>query len=204
MSYPPPPGVQQPYAPAPPPQRRRRWPWIVAGIVLLSIIGCIGLVTTIIGGTAAVVGEAANEMDANQQGKNAVAGEFGKPAKDGKFEFTVTGSKCGLKQVGGEFGSKPQGEYCVIDVTIKNVAATAEAFSDSSQQATDAKNNVYDVDSAGSLAANTGSAGTLFENINPGNQVKGKLVFDVPPGTKLASVVLHESMYTAGVRVPLK
>jgi hypothetical protein len=39
---------------------------------------------------------------------------------------------------------------------------------------------------------------------NPGNTVRGKLVFDVPDGAKLTSVVLHESMFTAGVRVPLK
>jgi hypothetical protein len=45
---------------------------------------------------------------------------------------------------------------------------------------------------------------TFLEEVNPGNQVKGTLVFDVPKGTKLASIVLHESFYTEGVRVPLQ
>jgi hypothetical protein len=44
---------------------------------------------------------------------------------------------------------------------------------------------------------------TFLEQINPGNTVKGKLVFDVPKETKLASIVLHESEFTAGVRIPL-
>jgi hypothetical protein len=44
---------------------------------------------------------------------------------------------------------------------------------------------------------------TFLEDINPGNQVKGTLVFDVPQGTKLTSIVLHESMFTAGVKIPL-
>lgn len=208
MTYPPqpdpaagpPPGFTPGYGP--PPKKRKKWPWIVAGIVVFGIVACVGGFTLFLGGAAKVASDVATDMDANQKGDNAVAGEMNKPATDGKFEFTVTKLQCGLEQVGGEYGSKAQGEFCVVSVTVKNVSTSAEAFADSSQKGTDAAGNTYDADSSASMAANTDGS-TFYENINPGNQVQGKIAFDVPKGTKLASIVLHESMYTAGVKVPL-
>lgn len=191
--------VQQPaYAP---PRRRKKWPWIVGILALVMIGGCIGMFALFAGG-AKVVSDAAGEMDANQSGKNAVAGKMNTPATDGKFEFTVTKMRCGVKQVGGEYGEKAQGEFCLISVNVKNVGTSAELFNDSSQQALDAAGNTYSVDSGAAVYAN-GDSSTFLEDINPGNTVKGFLVFDVPDGTKLESVVLHESMYTAGIKVPL-
>ena len=201
----PPPGqfgpqyAQPGYPAQQPPRRRKKWPWIVGGIVLAMILGCVGLFTLVLGGTAKV----ANDLDKNQKGENAVAGVMDQPIKDGKFQFTVTGMQCGVKQVGGEFGQKAQGEFCLVNVTVKNVAGTAETFLDSTQQATDAKGNVYSVDSGAGIFAN-GESSVFLEQINPGNAVKGKLVFDVPEGTKLTAVVLHESTFTTGVKVPLK
>jgi hypothetical protein len=191
------------YAPQQPPKKRKKWPWIVGILSLVMIGGCVGAFALLAGG-AKVVSDAAGEMDENQQGKNASAGEMGKPAKDGKFQFTVTKMKCGVASVGPDgLGQQAQGEFCLIDVQIKNVAGSAEVFNDSSQQATDAKGAVYSVDSGAAIYAN-GDASTFLEEINPGNTVKGKLVFDVPKNTKLTAVILHESMYTAGVKVPLK
>ncbi|WP_433730927.1 DUF4352 domain-containing protein [Actinoplanes sp. CA-051413] len=199
-----PPG-QQPYgyAPQQPAKKRKKWPFIVGGIVLLMIVGCVGAFA-LLGAGANEVAKSLDEADQNQQGKNAVAGQMGKPAKDGKFEFTVTKMKCGVASVGpADFGEKAQGAFCLVDVSIKNVGTTAEVFNDSSQQATDAAGNVYSVDSGAAVYANEDSS-TFLEQINPGNTVRGKLVFDVPEGTKLTSVVLHESMFTAGIKIPLK
>jgi hypothetical protein len=195
----------QPYgAPpfGPPPRKRRVWPWVLGGIAVAVIAACIGGFALLAGG-AKVVGDAATELDDNQKGANAVAGEFGKPAKDGKFEFTVTGMKCGTKEVGGEFGVKAQGEFCLVDVTVRNVATTAELFDSNSQKAYDAKGTEYSVDGGAEVYVNDQNQ-TFLENINPGNKVNGKLVYDVPAGTELTSIVVHESMFTAGIRIPLK
>jgi hypothetical protein len=191
----------QGFYPPPPAPKKRKWPWIVGGIVAVMILGCVGAFA-LLGAGADEVAKGLNEADENQQGKNAVAGKMNAPVVDGKFEFTVTGMDCGVKSVGGEFGQKAQGEFCLIGVNIKNVGQTAELFNDASQQATDAKGAVYSVDSGAAVYANEDSS-TFLEQINPGNTVKGKLVFDVPEGTKLTSVVLHESMFTKGVRIPL-
>jgi uncharacterized protein DUF4352 len=193
----------QPYGVPPgypqPPTRRKKWPWIVGGLVLLSVLGCIGVFSLFVGGAA----EVANQMDKDQKGENAVVGVMGKPATDGKFQFTVTGLECGLDRVGGEFGEKAHGEFCVVSLSVKNVADTAEAIIDTSQQAIDGKGNTYSVNSTAGISAG-GDSALLFENINPGNTARGKLVFDVPEGTELTAVILHESMYTRGVKVPLK
>jgi Domain of unknown function (DUF4352) len=192
----PPPG----YPAQEPPKKRKKWPWIVGGLVLLSILGCIGVFTLVIGGT----GAALNEMDKNQKGQNAAAGVLGRPTVDGKFEFTVNGMDCGLDKIGSSFlAEDAQGEFCVVSITVKNVADTAETFLDSSQQAVDGKGNTYSVNSGAAIPAN-GEHSVFLEQINPGNTVRGKLVFDVPEGTKLTAVVLHESSFTAGVKVPLK
>jgi hypothetical protein len=184
----------------PPTPKKRRWPWIVGGLVLLSIVGCIGVFTLVLGGTGAAI----NELDENTKGKNAVAGEMGKASTDGKFQFTVTDMKCGLKKVGTEFlNTTAQGAFCQIDVTVKNVGTSAEIFDGGSQKALDAKGTEFSYDSEASLYVNDQNQ-TFLEQINPGNTVKGKLMFDVPEGTKLTAVVLHESMFSAGVNIPLK
>ncbi|MGX6600594.1 DUF4352 domain-containing protein [Micromonosporaceae bacterium Da 78-11] len=182
------------------PKKRKKWPWIVGGIVLALILGCVGLFTLVLGGTAKVAGE----LDGNQSGKNAVAGKMNTPATDGKFQFTVTGMKCGAPSVGGDgLSQKAQGQFCIVDVNVQNVGKTAEVFSDSSQKGYDENATEFSVDSSAGIYANKDYS-VFLEQINPGNTVKGKLAFDVPTGTKLSYVVLHESLFTPGVKVPLK
>ena len=179
----------------PPAKKRKKWPFVVGGIALLGLAGCIGMFT--------LIGKGAETLSDNNSGKNAAAGKMNTPATDGKFAFTVTGMKCGVNTVGPKsFGQKAQGEYCLVDVTVKNVAKSAETFDGSPQKAYDANGAEYSHDGSAAIWANNDSK-TFLEQINPGNQVKGRLIFDVPKGTKLASVVLHESMFTAGVKVPL-
>ncbi|WP_436522320.1 DUF4352 domain-containing protein [Actinoplanes sp. HUAS TT8] len=190
------------FPPPVPPAKRKVWPWVLGGVALTALLGCVGAFT-LLGAGAKMVGDAATEMDDNQKGRNAVVGKVGRPTRDGKFEFTVTGVKCGAEQVGPDgFGEKAQGQFCLVSMSVKNVGDTAEVFNDFSQLAHDAKGAEFQPDSGAGIWAN-GETSTFMESINPGNVVKGKLAFDVPAGTKLADVVLHESQYTAGVRVPL-
>lgn len=194
----PPPGYG--YQPVQEPKKRKKWPWIVGGIVLAVILGCGALS---LAGVFAV-GKAASDASNNQKGNNAAAGQMNKSSVDGKFQFTVTGMQCGVDSVGPDgFGQKAQGEFCLVSVQVKNVGKSAEVFNDFSQRAYDAKGTEFSPDSGAGIYVNKDSS-TFLESINPGNTVKGKLVFDVPKGAKLASVVLHESEFTAGVKVPLK
>ena len=144
------------------------------------------------------VNDAVNEADDNAAGKNAVETGLNQPARDGEFEFTVTTVKCGATSVDSDLPS----EYCLVDVTVKNIGDVPQMFDGSSQKAFDAKGAEYSHDGVAEMYANEGNA-TFLETINPGNQVKGRLVFDVPKGTALTEVMLHDSPISGGVRVNL-
>ncbi|SNY57862.1 DUF4352 domain-containing protein [Paractinoplanes atraurantiacus] len=188
-------------APAPQaPKKKRKWPWIVAIIALVVIVGCIGIVTAVVGGAKEVV----ETLDDNANGKNAVAGEMGKAARDGKFEFVVSQMDCSKTTLGDSIiNETAQGTFCVVTVKVTNIGQEAQLFDGSSQKAYDAKGTQFSNNTAAEVTINKNSA-TFLNEINPGNSVTGKLVFDVPKGTKLASIELHDSMFSGGVKIPLK
>ncbi len=164
------------------------------------ILGCVGLFTVVAKGAK----DAVDTLDDNASGKNAVAGTMNTAARDGKFEFTVTKLECGKTSVGDPIlAVKAQGQFCIVSVTVKNIGKEAQTFDGTSQKAYDAKNTQYSDDSEAEVAINK-DARTFLEQINPGNSVKGQLVFDVPKGTKLTSIELHDSFLSGGVKIPLK
>jgi uncharacterized protein DUF4352 len=193
--------------PAQNPAKRTRWAWFIgAGVALVVALGCAGNSAS---DSAAGEEPAAAATATSKTTKGAAKPDSGtaglnQPARDGDFQFTVTGLKCGVNHVGSDLiGQDAQGQYCLVSIQIKNIDKKAHTFSDSEQKAYDAKKVEYSVDSTAALYANSNSQ-VLFEQINPGNTVKGKLVFDVPDGTKLTSLELHDSLFSGGVKVNLK
>lgn len=69
------------------------------------------------------------------------------------------------------------------------------------QYAFDTKGRKFSANSMASMADE--SSQVLWEEINPGNAVKGKVYFDIPKGAKLANLELHDSAFSGGVRVRL-
>ena len=65
----------------------------------------------------------------------------------------------------------------------------------------DTKGRKFSANSMASMADE--SSQVLWEEINPGNAVKGKVYFDIPKGAKLANLELHDSAFSGGVRVRL-
>lgn len=129
--------------------------------------------------------------------------KIGDAVRDGKFEFTVTTSKCGVAKVGDStLGAQAQGQYCLITVTVKNIGKESQLFSDSSQKAFTADGKQFSTDTNAAIYANK-NAETFLNEINPGNQVTGVLVFDVPKNAKLTKLELHDSPFSGGVDVAL-
>ncbi|RQW96962.1 DUF4352 domain-containing protein [Micromonospora globispora] len=129
--------------------------------------------------------------------------KIGQPARDGKFEFTVKSSKCGVAKVGTSMiGDKAQGQFCLITVNVKNIGKEAQTLDGSSQKAYAANGTEYSSDSEAGLYANKDGS-TFFEDINPGNQVTGVFVFDIPKNVKLTKLELHDSAFSGGVTVSL-
>ncbi|MFF5297631.1 DUF4352 domain-containing protein [Paractinoplanes globisporus] len=180
------------------PKSRPKWPWILGGILLVAALGCAGVFAFVVWGADNVV----TGLDDNANGRNAATGKMNVPIKDGTFEFTVSGMQCGLDHVGDGEGKPAQGQFCLIDISVKNVGKKAEIFSDISQTAYDNSGDQYSADSTAGVYANQQQS-TFLQQINPGDTVRGKLVFDVPVSASLKSIVLHETMFSTGVRIPL-
>ncbi|ETK36593.1 hypothetical protein MPTA5024_07930 [Microbispora sp. ATCC PTA-5024] len=128
---------------------------------------------------------------------------MGDVVKDGKFAFKVTKVEKGLSQVGEGFTvSKAQGQYVLIHLTVKNIGDEAQMFTDSAQKLIDIKGRQFDADS-GAAALGLSGSNAFLNNINPGNSVKGILLFDVPKNLTLKAVELHDSVFSGGVTVSL-
>ncbi|GIF48213.1 uncharacterized protein DUF4352 [Asanoa ferruginea] len=151
-------------------------------------------------GTASGADTAAGAAKGEDKPKTAKIGE---PARDGKFEFTVKASKCGVKKVGTSLlGAEAQGQFCLVTVNVKNIGKESQMFDGSSQKAYAANGTEYSADSEAALYANK-NADTFLNDINPGNQVTGVVVFDIPKNVKVSKLELHDSPFSGGVTVSL-
>jgi hypothetical protein len=123
------------------------------------------------------------------------------PVNDGKFQFTVGTLSCGHATVEhGVFSKTAQGQYCLLGLTVRNIGTEARTFADSFQKAFGPGGTQYGPDTGAGVIAN--AAGTaVFTLINPGNQVTGTIVFDIPKNAAIATVELHDSPLSHGVKV---
>ncbi|MGC4835206.1 DUF4352 domain-containing protein [Micromonospora vinacea] len=129
--------------------------------------------------------------------------KVGEAARDGKFEFTVKSAKCGVAKIGTDvIGAKAQGQFCLVTLNVKNIGKEAQLFDGSSQKAYAADGTEYSADTGAAIYANK-NAETFLNDINPGNQVTGVVVFDIPKNVKLTKLELHDSMFSGGVDVAL-
>jgi len=215
-----PPREPMPYHPQPA-GKRRRGGCLTAALTGVAVLLVLGIVGTLFGdgsgggdGTAAgrTGSAAAGESGRRSSGGGDDAGERRKPAqpgigdvvRDGKFAFKVTKVRKGLSQVGEGFtASTAQGQYVLVYVTVKNIGDEAQIFDDSSQRLIDAKGRRFDA-SSGTAAVSLKDSNAFLNQINPGNSVKGILLFDVPKDAVLTAIELHDSPFSGGVTVALR
>lgn len=109
--------------------------------------------------------------------------------------FTVTKVKDGVSNIGGEFGEDAQGQFVIISVTVKNTGNEAALFDSSDQKLVDTRGRQYSDASAALFLEDSNS---FLEEINPGNTVKGKLVYDMPKKAKPDHIELRGTCSPAG------
>jgi hypothetical protein len=219
MSYQTVPGPGAPYGPpmpgAPQPKRRNKGCMIaiIAVVALLLLLGACGAIlsaadssgTSASGGSGTTGGAPEKSEGSQEKGssKKPVTNGIGREYRDGKFAFTVTRVKKGVRQVGESFlAEKAQGQFVLVYVTVKNIGDEARTFDSSSQSLFDGGGRKFEADGEATIVMGDESKAFL-EEINPGNSVKGILVFDVPNGIKIKSVELHDSPFSGGVTIPL-
>ncbi|MEV7974279.1 DUF4352 domain-containing protein [Cellulomonas sp. NPDC089187] len=217
MSQPTAPYPQQPVPPIPPTAPRRSWFARHKVLTGLGAVVVVAIVAAAAGGggddtaqtptspTVANDTTATTEAPAEQapaEPKEPTQPGLNEPAADGSFTFTVTGVETGLTQVGSQYlTSDAQGQYVLVHLTVQNTGNEAQYLFASSQEATDTQGRTHAVDSTATLYA--GETDTWASQINPGNQVTGTLVFDIPADATLDTVTLHDSPFSNGVQIRL-
>lgn len=123
--------------------------------------------------------------------------------RDGKFEFTVTGFRCGEASVGDEFFTEEaQGQFCLLGLRVENIGDEAQSLFAEAQLLIDDQGREFSADSMATISHNP-EGDAFWSEINPGNSIEGEIVFDVSEGANLAEAQLHDSLFSEGVRVSL-
>jgi hypothetical protein len=126
------------------------------------------------------------------------------PVRDGKFEFTVKSFECGVSKIGSSFMTeKAQGQFCIATLKVSNIGNESQMFDGTSQYLFDSEGREFSASTEAAIALPESQS--FLEDINPGNTVSGKVVWDVPKsGFKAERLKLHDSMFSGGVEVALK
>ncbi len=178
---------------------KRVWFLILAGIVLISIMAQMGGGDSTSSDSPTSGGNAAAAPEAPA----AVAAGIGTAVSDGKFQFTVTGVDCSRNTLGsGPVSTTAQGVFCIVSLNVSNIGNEAQIFDASSQTAYDAQGRKFSANSGAAIYLGDNS-NSFLEQLNPGSSVDGQLVYDVPVGTQLTEIELHDSMFSNGAKVAL-
>jgi len=170
---------------------------LLAVIVLIAII----VIATKSGGGSSPSSSLASDGGSSSGGAKAAG--LNQPVRDGRFQFTVTGVDCSQNTLGTDpVTTQANGIFCVASITVANIGNQAQTLDATSQYGYDAQNHKYSTDTAAEIYLPNGG-GALFNQLNPGSSVTGQIVYDVPAGTNLTKLELHDSAFSGGMDVNL-
>ena len=200
-----PPLPQQP-APAPAPAKKpfykKAWFLVLAVIAIIAIAVPKGGGSNDAAGASGDAGAAGAADVASDAATADAAVGIGQPALDGDFQFVVNGVDCSQTTIGDEYlSTQAQGQFCMVDLTITNVGSEAQSFLGDNAKLFNAQGQQFSADTEAAFYLQDSSS--LYEEINPGNTLASKVVFDVPAGMVPTSIELHDSMLSGGVTVAL-
>jgi hypothetical protein len=181
-----------------------------AFIVLIVAIsaasaGGSGSDNTVTTGTTGTAGGGSEQSSppAAAEGSSDKGPGLGDNARDGKFQFTVTSLDCGQTKVGDAYlNKKAQGQFCMLHLKVKNIGGEARTFDGSNQELYDTRDRKYDADTEAAVYLDDSQS--FLNEVNPGNVVRGIVVFDVPKSFTPKKVELHDSPFSGGVDVDLQ
>ena len=120
--------------------------------------------------------------------------------RDGNFSFVITGVErvdAVADQEFPEIQKAAQGEYVIVKMTVTNVGNEPQTFFASFNTLSDGSTVYQSDDEAWIYLGNT------LADLNPGDSVDTAVVFDVPRGTDVESIELHDGPFSDGVTVGL-
>jgi hypothetical protein len=125
---------------------------------------------------------------------------IGEQVRDGDFAFVVTDVQRVASIVNPErsdIEKTAQGEFVIVHLTVTNVSSEPQTYSGSFNTLSDGSTTYKSDDEAWLYF------GQLPPRLNAGDSVDTTAVFDVPEGTAIASIELHDGPSSAGVTVNL-
>lgn len=184
--------------------------WFARHKILSVILGLIviGIIANVAGGGTKQSNTSSNNGTPSSKpsdaSKPAELAKIGTAVRDGKFEFTVNSLQCGVMSVGDNpyLTKTPQGQFCLLNVTVKNIGNEKQSLLSSNQKLLNGDAQYSADDTATLYAAPNGTS--WYNDINPGNSVEGKIVFDVPKDVIPTVAELHDSGFSGGVKVSLR
>lgn len=174
-------------------------------IIPIALLVIMVIATMMSGGDDATTTNtgASNGSNSSQQqaGQAEATATIGQPVSDGKFQFTVTGVETPGKSIGDVLPEEAQGTWIIVRVDVTNTGKEAGMLAAGAQTAFDSQGREFD---AATVVTYKGWDKAFVNDINPGNTVKGApLIFDVPEGTTLERIELHDSPFSGGAKVAL-
>lgn len=139
--------------------------------------------------------------------------DMGQSAADGDVDFVVNTFRCGDKEVGSGPGARTAvGRFCFLDLTMRNSGGQPVLFSPGGQFLKDDAGRTYGADPRATAQVAENSGFSMTQQLNPGIEIQGVLVYDVPPTVSPEFAELHRgpeairgpaSVPSRGVRVRL-
>jgi hypothetical protein len=135
-------------------------------------------------------------------GDSLVAGDF-----TWKITGVTTASQIGENLAGTFFGEKASGIFVILSVEVENTGKTADYLSDSYIKLVDDQGREFSASTMAAIYLKPDGSALMFEQVNPGIVKKGKIVYDVPTGLKVANVKITSSLfnseyYTVKIDIP--
>lgn len=176
-------------------------------VVALPVLAWLAVGAGSDSGSGDATAQAVRDLDAVSADTTSRMGE---EVRSGPFSFTVTSVEC----VGQEVGTPPstrvaQGRFCLLYLTVRNGGDRPELFPGPAQLVADASAKRYHpgVMETGPppppLVLESGVREITTVRLNPGTEVQGVLIFDMPEAARPAELEFHHGPRTAGVKVRL-
>jgi uncharacterized protein DUF4352 len=180
-----------------------RWPWIAGAVLAVVALGS-GAYAAVRDDAAAVPRAApAPGGSAGAATGRVEEAQSARVGADGAFIVSVVGLQCRLRTIGSPgLRQLAKGEFCLVNVAVENAGRESRLLAGSEQRAVDSHRRSYPVDDRAAAFLNE-RVPSLLDEIPAATTVRGVLPFEVPAGTRLSALVVHESAASPGARISL-
>ncbi|MBI2208175.1 DUF4352 domain-containing protein [Candidatus Woesearchaeota archaeon] len=181
----------------------KRW-WVITLFVIVGLVILVNLLGTDKGSTQTNnLQKASTQEQITSNQPEAKTYSLGDEIQAGDFKWKITKSSTAKEigqDVGGTFfGEKADGIFIILDVDIENTGKTAQYLTDSFIKLVDDQGREFSPNTAAAIYIKPQGSALIFEQINPGIKKKGKIVYDVPEGLRVANVRISSNLLESSV-----